>query len=171
MRRHESRRGAKVTCDADPEGVEPRKFRLVSADGFVPPVGNNRGCAMASGDGTPRGPRPHADGVRSCNHACDCKAQAEDRAKDMGSAKDIGSVLKIHANTDGVRSCNHGSDMGSVLALLHATMRELTSPSHSDRCPHAERPPGTGRRPWARGYNSLSLKKAAPVTGTVPGSD
>jgi len=26
MRRHESRRGAKVTGDPDPEGVEPRKF-------------------------------------------------------------------------------------------------------------------------------------------------
>jgi len=34
------RRGAKVTGDADPEGVEPRKFWFVSADGFVPPVGN-----------------------------------------------------------------------------------------------------------------------------------
>jgi hypothetical protein len=40
MRRHESRRGAKVTGDADPEGVEPPTFWLVSADGFVPPVGN-----------------------------------------------------------------------------------------------------------------------------------
>ena len=41
MRRHESRRGAKVTGDADPEGVEPRTFWLVNAaDGFVPPVGN-----------------------------------------------------------------------------------------------------------------------------------
>ena len=41
----------------------------------------------------------------------------------------------------------------------------------SDRCPHAERPPDTGRRPWAREYDSLSLKKTVPVAGTVPGSD
>lgn len=42
MRRHESRRGAKVTGKADPEGVEPRKFYLDSADGCVPPAGNKR---------------------------------------------------------------------------------------------------------------------------------
>ena len=41
----------------------------------------------------------------------------------------------------------------------------------SERRPRAEIPPGTGRRPWARGYNSLSIKKAAPAAGTVPGSD
>jgi hypothetical protein len=41
----------------------------------------------------------------------------------------------------------------------------------SDRCPPAERPPGTDRRPWAQGYNPLSLKKAASAAGTVPGSD
>jgi hypothetical protein len=58
MRRHESRRGAKVTGGADLEGVEPRKFWLVSADGFVPPVGNNSCRALASGTDTPRGPRP-----------------------------------------------------------------------------------------------------------------
>jgi hypothetical protein len=53
MRRHESRRGAKVTGEADPEGVEPRKFWLVSADGFVPPAGNNPCRAVASGTDTP----------------------------------------------------------------------------------------------------------------------
>jgi hypothetical protein len=37
MCRHESRRGAKVTGEADLEGVEPRKSWLVSADGFDPP--------------------------------------------------------------------------------------------------------------------------------------
>ena len=51
MRRHESRRGAKVTGEAAPEGVEPRKFWLVSADGFDPPAGNNPRYALASGEG------------------------------------------------------------------------------------------------------------------------
>ena len=55
MRRHESRRGARVTGEADPEGVEPRKIQTESADGLVPPAGNNPGCAMASGSGTPPG--------------------------------------------------------------------------------------------------------------------
>ncbi len=32
----------------------------------------------------------------------------------------------------------------------------------SERCPPAERPPGTGRRPRARGYNSLSLRRPCP---------
>jgi len=41
----------------------------------------------------------------------------------------------------------------------------------SERCPHAERPPGTGRRPWAREYNPLSLKKIVPAAGSMPGSD
>ena len=59
MRRHESRRGARVTGDADLEGVEPRKIQLVSADGFDPPAGNNPRSAKASGAGTPRGPRPY----------------------------------------------------------------------------------------------------------------
>jgi len=52
------RRAAKVTGGADPEGVEPQKSRLVSADGFDPPVGNNPCRALASGADTPRGPRP-----------------------------------------------------------------------------------------------------------------
>ena len=51
MRRHESRRGAKVTGDADPEGVEPQKIQLESADGIVPPAGHNPRCAKASGAG------------------------------------------------------------------------------------------------------------------------
>jgi hypothetical protein len=52
-----SRRGAKVTGGADPEGVEPRKFWLENADGFGPPAGNNPCRALASGTDTPRGPR------------------------------------------------------------------------------------------------------------------
>ncbi len=31
---------------------------MESADGFVPPAGNNPSCVMVSGAGTPRGPRP-----------------------------------------------------------------------------------------------------------------
>jgi hypothetical protein len=41
----------------------------------------------------------------------------------------------------------------------------------SERCPPAERAPDTGWRPWARGYNSLSLKNIVPAAGTVPGSE
>ncbi len=51
MRRHESRRGARVTGDADLEGVEPRNIQLVSADGLVPLAGHNPRCAKASGEG------------------------------------------------------------------------------------------------------------------------
>ena len=36
MRRHENRRGAKVTGDADPEGVEPRKLRWRVPTGLAP---------------------------------------------------------------------------------------------------------------------------------------
>jgi hypothetical protein len=42
MRRHESRRGAMVTGDADREGVEPRKLSLVSADGIDPSNSSGR---------------------------------------------------------------------------------------------------------------------------------
>lgn len=58
------------------------------------------------------------------------------------------------------------------IALVSA-LRPLRMPvlRRSERRPRAEIPPGTGWRPWARGYNSLSLKKAAPAAGTVPGSD
>jgi len=55
MRRHERRRGARVTGDADFEGVAPRKFSLESADGLVPPAGDNPSFVMLSGKGTPRG--------------------------------------------------------------------------------------------------------------------
>jgi hypothetical protein len=58
MRRLMRRRGVKVTGGADLEGVEPRKFRLESAEGFGPLAGNNPYCATASDTGTPRGPRP-----------------------------------------------------------------------------------------------------------------
>ena len=51
MRRHESRRGARVTGEADLEGVEPRKIQQESADGIDPPAGNNPRCAKASGEG------------------------------------------------------------------------------------------------------------------------
>lgn len=50
MRGHESRRGdARVTGDADLEGVELRKIHWESADGFVLPV-NGKGD-NAKGDG------------------------------------------------------------------------------------------------------------------------
>ena len=41
----------------------------------------------------------------------------------------------------------------------------------SERRPRAAIPPGTDRRPWTRGFHSLSLKKTAPAASTVPGSD
>ena len=37
--------------------------------------------------------------------------------------------------------------------------------------PRPNQPPGDGRRPRSQGYNPLSLKKALPIPGTVPGSD
>jgi len=38
--------------------LSPENFRVGSADGLVPPAGNNPCCILASGTGTPRGPRP-----------------------------------------------------------------------------------------------------------------
>lgn len=58
MRRQESRRGTKVTGEADPEGIEPRKLQTKSADGIDSPAGYNPRSAKASCAGTPRGPRP-----------------------------------------------------------------------------------------------------------------
>lgn len=59
-----------------------------------------------------------------------------------------------------------------TIAVLSAPRpRRMPALRRSDRHPKTEVPPGTGRRPRARGYNPLSIKKAAPAAGTVPGSD
>jgi hypothetical protein len=41
MRRHESKRGAKVTGQADPEGLSPEMTALEGADSVFPLAGNS----------------------------------------------------------------------------------------------------------------------------------
>ncbi len=67
MRRHERRRGARVTGSADLEGVESRKDPLLEmADGLKPSVGNSVMGAKASASHRSRDRRPDRASHKDC---------------------------------------------------------------------------------------------------------